>query len=68
MESANWIWQHLHNYCLRKTGIVFSSSDLDEILLVADRVLVFFDGRIVKDVRIDETDINELTRAIAGKA
>lgn len=67
VESANWIRQHLHNYCLRGTCIIFSSSDLDEILLVADRVLVFFDGRIVKDVRINETDINELTRAIAGK-
>ena len=67
VESANWFWQHLHNYCLHGTGILFSSSDLDKIFLVADRVLVFFDGRIVKDVIIDKTDINELTRAIAGK-
>ncbi len=35
--------------------------------MFADRVLVFFDGHIVKDVRTVETDINELGRAIAGK-
>ena len=67
VESANWVWWHLHKYCLRKASVVFSSSDLDEILMVADRVLVFFDGRIVKDARRDETDIDELTRAIVGK-
>ncbi|MBN2516676.1 MAG: sugar ABC transporter ATP-binding protein, partial [Deltaproteobacteria bacterium] len=67
VESAHWVWQHLHKYCLRRTCVVFSSSDLEEIFMVADRILVFFDGRIVKDVRKDETDINELTRAIAGK-
>ncbi|MBN2251593.1 MAG: ATP-binding cassette domain-containing protein, partial [Candidatus Altiarchaeota archaeon] len=68
VESANWVWWHLHKYCLRKTSVVFSSSDLDEIFMVADRILVFFDGRIVKDARKEETDIDELTRAIVGKA
>jgi len=67
VESANWVWQHLHKYCLRRTSVVFSSSDLEEILMVADRVLVFFDGRIVKDVRKNETNIDELTRAIVGR-
>jgi simple sugar transport system ATP-binding protein len=46
---------------------VFSSSELDEILMVADRVLVFFDGRIIKDERPEDTDALELGRAIAGK-
>jgi len=46
---------------------VFSSSELDEILMVADRVLVFFEGRIIKDVQTRETDVRELGRAIAGK-
>ncbi len=67
VESAHWVWQHLHKYCLRKTGIIFSSSDLDEIMMVADRILVFFDGRIVMDVRKEGADMNELSRAIAGK-
>ena len=67
MESVLWVWQHLHQYCAHKACIVFSSSELDEILMNADRVLVFFDGAIIKDVRTDRTDVHELGRAIAGK-
>jgi len=49
------------------TSIVFSSSEFDEILMVADRVLVFFNGRIIKDVESARTDVHELGMAIAGK-
>jgi simple sugar transport system ATP-binding protein len=67
MESVNWVWQHLQKYCLNKTSIIFSSSELDEILMVADRILVFFDGHIIKDVKSAETNTSELGKAIAGK-
>jgi simple sugar transport system ATP-binding protein len=68
LESVNWVWQHLQSYCRKGTGIVFSSPELDEILMVADRVLVFFNGRIILDVPAAETDIQKLGSAIAGKA
>ena len=68
MESVLFVWQHLHQFCEYKACIVFSSSELDEILMNADRVLVFFNGVVVKDVRTDLTDAHELGRAIAGKA
>jgi len=67
MESVLWVWQHLQQYCEHKACIVFSSSELDEILANADRVLVFFNGIVIKDVRTDQTDAHELGRAIAGK-
>jgi simple sugar transport system ATP-binding protein len=67
MESVRWVWEHLDAYVRRGTTIVFSSSELDEILMVADRVLVFFEGRIIKDERPDETDALDLGKAIAGK-
>jgi ABC-type uncharacterized transport system ATPase subunit len=67
IESVNWVWQHLHTYCGKKTSIVFSSPELDEILMVADRVLVFFNGRIIKEVKASSTDVQELGKAIAGK-
>jgi len=67
LESAHWIWAHLRKYCEKDTAIVFSSSELDEILMVADRVIVFFDGTVVKDVQTCETDVRELGHAIAGK-
>ena len=67
LESVNWVWQHLQSYCRKGTGIVFSSPELDEILMVADRVLVFFNGRIILDVAAAETDVQKLGSAIAGK-
>jgi simple sugar transport system ATP-binding protein len=46
---------------------VFSSPELDEILMVADRVLVFYNGRIIMDAAAAETDVQTLGSAIAGK-
>jgi simple sugar transport system ATP-binding protein len=67
IESVNWVWQHLHTFCSQKTSIVFSSPELDEVLMVADRVLVFFNGRVIKEVAATDTNAQELGRAIAGK-
>ncbi|HOO37846.1 MAG TPA: ATP-binding cassette domain-containing protein [Deltaproteobacteria bacterium] len=67
MESVYWVWEHLDEYCHGGVSIVFSSSELDEILMAADRILVFFNGRIIEDVRKEETSSLELGRAIAGK-
>jgi simple sugar transport system ATP-binding protein len=67
MASANWVWRHLYTFSDRRTCIVFSSSEIDEIIMAADRVLVFFSGTIVLDVRTRETSLEELGSAIAGK-
>ena len=66
MKSALWVWEHLQKFCAGKTSILFSSSDLEEILMMAHRVWVFFNGKIVKDTMISDTDIHELKSAIAG--
>jgi general nucleoside transport system ATP-binding protein len=67
LESVNWVWRHLQAYCGKGTAIVFSSPELDEILMVADRVLVFFNGRIILDGAAADTDVQKLGSAIAGK-
>ncbi len=67
VESTHWAWQYLLGFCRGRTTIVFSSPELDEIMAVANRVLVFFNGRIFKDVATAATDLRELGRAIAGK-
>jgi simple sugar transport system ATP-binding protein len=67
LESALWLWRHLLSLRNNKTGIVFSSSELDEIVMAADRILVFFEGRIIRDVPTRETDSHDLGLAIAGK-
>jgi general nucleoside transport system ATP-binding protein len=67
MESVLWVWEYLHVYSAHQTCLIFSSSELDEILTNADRVLVFFDGAVIKDTPTDQTDAQELGRAIAGR-
>lgn len=67
MESVHSVWQHLMSYAASGTSIVFSSTELDEILQVADRVLIFFNGAVVKDVQTCDTSLDELGQAIAGK-
>ena len=66
ISSARRIWQELHSYNESGTAIVFSSPDLDEIISESDRVLVFFNGRIIRDVKAEITDMSELGRNIAG--
>lgn len=67
IESVHWVWHYLQRLCKHKTCIVFSSSDLDEIMMFADRVLVFYNGVVVEDVQTSMTDRQALGRAIAGK-
>lgn len=67
MESVRWVWEHLMTYVNKGTGIIFSSMELEEIIQVADRIVVFFDGAMVKDVRACDTDVNALGQAIAGR-
>jgi simple sugar transport system ATP-binding protein len=66
LESATWVWNHLLAFNRQGAAIVFSSSELDEILAVADRILVFFEGRIIADLAADQSDSQQLGRAIAG--
>ncbi|MEW5909048.1 MAG: ATP-binding cassette domain-containing protein, partial [Thermodesulfobacteriota bacterium] len=67
VESANWVWEYLRKCCRENTSIIFSSSDLDEILQVATRVLVFFEGSIILDIQTFMTSRRELGSAISGK-
>ncbi len=66
LESANWAWRYFQGFCSQNSSIIFSSSELDEIIMVANRVLVFFEGRIIKDVATIATSLDEIGRAIAG--
>jgi ABC-type uncharacterized transport system ATPase subunit len=66
--SARWVWEQLIEYTSSGTSIVFSSAELEEILQVASRILVFYNGVVVRDVRTCDTNLEELGQAIAGKA
>jgi simple sugar transport system ATP-binding protein len=67
MDSVQWVWEKLMAYASEGTSLVFSSAELDEIFQMAGRVLVFFNGVVVKDVRTCDATMDELAKAIAGK-
>jgi signal transduction histidine kinase len=48
------------------TAIIFSSSNLDHLLAVTDRIVVLRAGRQVADYRTDETSREEIVAALVG--
>lgn len=68
MDLANWVWKYLRSLADAGTAVVFSSSDLDEIRAAADRIMVFYNGRVVLDCNATETDASALGYAISGKS
>jgi len=67
LESADWVWHQLTKRAGRGTAIVFASADLDELLRHSDRIIVFFAGRMLREVRASETGGEELGYLIGGK-
>lgn len=54
---------------LRKEGsaILLISADLDEIMKLADRILVLFEGKIVANVTPEETNMEKLGMCMTGE-
>ena len=48
------------------TAIVLISEDLEELLTVADKIAVLFDGRIMGILGSDEADTERLGMLMAG--
>lgn len=67
IESAIWIWSKMKERCKDCTSIVFTSSDLDEILQYSDRILVFFGGLVSPPLDAKSTNVDELGQLIGGK-
>ena len=67
IESANWVWVQLLARRTHGTAIIFASADLDELLQYSDRILVFFAGRVLKELNVAETNVDQLGHLIGGK-
>ncbi len=50
----------------RGAAVLLVSSDLDEILEIADRLVVMFNGRLVHQARVADADLTEIGRHMAG--
>jgi simple sugar transport system ATP-binding protein len=50
----------------RGAAVLLVSSDLDEILEIADRLVVMFNGRLVHEAPIATADLTEIGRHMAG--
>jgi simple sugar transport system ATP-binding protein len=50
----------------RGAAVLLVSSDLDEILEIADRVVVMFNGQLVHEVATADADLAEIGRHMAG--
>lgn len=50
-----------------QTGVLLISADLEEILALADRIVVMYEGRVVYRCNRDEVDMNQLGLAMAGR-
>jgi simple sugar transport system ATP-binding protein len=67
VESTIYIWSKLKERCRQGTSIIFISSDLDEVLLYSDRILVFFAGRVSQPLDAASTTVDDLGQLIGGK-
>ncbi|WP_448570758.1 ABC transporter ATP-binding protein [Trichothermofontia sp.] len=67
MESSLWVWQQLLARCQTGTAIIFTSSDLDEIVQYSDRILVFSGGHVSAPLKTAEVTIATLGHMIGGQ-
>jgi len=61
---------HAEIVAVRNSGaaVLLVSEDLDELLEIADRIVVMFHGRLVYETRASEADLIHIGRHMAGQA
>jgi ABC-type uncharacterized transport system ATPase subunit len=67
IESVIYTWGKLKERCCDGAAIVFTSSDLEEVLLYSDRILVFFSGKVSPPLNARKASIEQLGNLIGGK-
>lgn len=60
--------QFLMKYRNESGSVLLISEDLDEILLMSDRILVIYEGRIKGEFEASQADIEEIGLLMGGKA
>ena len=65
-DEVQKLFRAVREVAERGAGVIFISHRLDEVIDLADRVVVLRDGHLVADVGRGEFDHDELVRLIAG--
>jgi simple sugar transport system ATP-binding protein len=65
--SSQWVWSRLHERRQRGTAILFTSTDLDELVEHSDRIVVFSSGVASEPVDAARVTCEELGYLIGGK-
>ena len=66
VDSVRAIWGQLLERSHKGAAILFSSSDLDELVTYSDRILIFFVGRTQLIEDPSQTTVSKLGHAIGG--
>jgi general nucleoside transport system ATP-binding protein len=64
--ATEYVHQKLLEQKERGAGILVVSDDLDEILILSDRILVMFEGQIVGEFRAEDADVAQIGLLMAG--
>ena len=66
MAAIETVHRYLREAAAAGVGVLLISEDLDEILALADRVAVLFEGRIVGELDAREATVEEIGLLMAG--
>ncbi len=67
VESSRWIWQRLLARRADGTAILFTSTDLDELVDHSDRIVVFSGGAMSRPVSAADVTCEQLGYLIGGR-
>lgn len=65
--ATAYVHQRLLEQCARNAAVLLVSEDLDEVLRLADRVLVMYGGRLVGNLPADAADVERIGLLMAGE-
>lgn len=68
-EEIKQLFKHVHRLCDAGNAVIFVSHKLDEVMEIADRICVFKDGCLVREMENRTGDVNEavLYEAMVGR-
>ena len=66
VAATEYVRQQLLEQRERGAGVLLVSEDLDELLMLADRLIVLYEGRIVGEVAAGEAEPDQLGLLMAG--